>query len=56
MYLMHMFVLIPVFGWVKSFGLPTLTVMLLSALITYVICALVSRLLAILPKSKYIVG
>ena len=56
MYLMHMFVLIPVFGWVKSFGLPTPAVMLLSALITYVICALVSRLLAILPKSKYIVG
>ena len=56
MYLMHMFALIPVFAWVKSWGIATPLVMLISAFITYVICAVVARLLAFLPKSKYIVG
>lgn len=56
MYLMHMFVLMPVFAWVRSWGIPTPMVMLLSAFITYVICATAARLIAFLPKSKYIVG
>lgn len=56
MYLMHMFALIPVFAWVRSWGISTPLVMLLSALITYVICAVAARLLAFLPRSKYIVG
>lgn len=55
-YLMHIFVLIPVFAWVNSWGIPTLAVMLLSAAITYVICIVIARLLSFLPKSKYIVG
>lgn len=56
MYLMHMFALVPVFAWVKSWGIATPLVILISAAITYVICAVVARLLAFLPKSKYIVG
>lgn len=56
MYLMHMFILIPVFAWVKSWGMPTLAVMLLSAAVTYVICAVLTRLVALIPKSKYIIG
>ena len=56
MYLMHMFVLIPVFAWVSSWGVATPLVMFVSAAITYVICAAVARILAFLPKSKYIVG
>lgn len=55
MYLMHMFVLIPVSGLVASWGIPTVFVMLLSALITYVICAVLARLIAFLPKSQYLV-
>ena len=56
MYLMHMFVLVPVFAWVKSWGVPTPAVMLISAAITYVICAVIARLIAFIPKSKYIIG
>lgn len=56
MYLMHMFALIPVLAWVRSWGIPTPLVMILSAAITYVICAISARLLAFLPKSKYLVG
>jgi surface polysaccharide O-acyltransferase-like enzyme len=56
MYLMHMFALTPVFGWVNSWGIPTPCVMIVSAVITYLVCAVTARLLAFLPKSKYIVG
>lgn len=56
MYLMHMFVLTPVFGWVSSWGVTTPLVMLISAAMTYVICAIAARLLSFLPKSRYIVG
>ncbi len=56
MYLMHMFVLVPVFAWVSSWGVATPLVIFVSAAITYVICAVAARILAFLPKSKYIVG
>lgn len=56
MYLMHMFALTPVFAWVRSWGIATPLVMLISAVITFVICAISARILAFLPKSKYIVG
>ncbi len=56
MYLMHMFVLIPVFAWINSAGWAMPFVIFTSAVITYVICAVAARLLAFLPKSKYIVG
>lgn len=56
MYLMHMFILVPVFACVQSWGLATPLVMLVAAFITYILCALVSRLLAFLPKSKYLIG
>ena len=56
MYLMHMFILIPVSAWVKSWGLPTPVIMLLSAIVTYVICAVVAKVMSFLPKSKYIIG
>ncbi len=56
MYLMHMFVLIPVFAWINSTGWAMPYVIFSSAAVTFVICAVVARLLAFLPKSKYIVG
>ena len=56
MYLMHMFVLVPVFAWVQSWGMPTPAVMIISAGITYLICAVLARLIAFIPKSRYIIG
>ena len=56
MYLMHMFALVPVFAMVSSWNLPTPLVMIVSALITFVVCAVVTRLLVFIPRSKYIVG
>lgn len=56
MYLMHMLFLPFVFTWVRSWGIATPFVMLLTAFITYSISAVVSRLISFLPKSKYIVG
>ncbi len=56
MYLMHMFVLTPVFSWINSTGLATALVMFISAILTYIICALLARLIAFIPKSKYIMG
>ncbi len=55
-YLMHMVFLTPVFSRVSSWGLPTPLVMLLSTLFTFTACILATRLLACLPKSKYIIG
>ncbi len=56
MYLMHMFVLAPVFGWINSTGLAMPLVIFISAAITYLICALAARLLAFLPKSRFLIG
>lgn len=55
-YLMHMFVLIPVFAWVNSWGIATPLVMILTAVITYLTCILLTRLIAFLPESRYIIG
>ena len=56
MYLMHMVALVPVFAWVRSWGVATPVVMLVSALMTYVLCAVAARLIAFIPKSKYLIG
>ncbi len=56
MYLMHMFALTPVVSWFSSLGLAMPFVIFISASVTYIICALVARLLAFLPKSKYLIG
>ncbi len=55
-YLMHMFVLTPVFGFMNSTGLAMPYVIFSSAIITYLICMVLARLLAFLPKGKYLVG
>lgn len=55
-YLAHMFVLVPVFGWVYSWGIETPLVMVISAILTMIITAIVVEILSLLPKSKYIVG
>lgn len=55
-YLAHMFVLVPTFAWVSSWGLATPLTMLTSALLTFTITTIVIELIALIPKSKYIVG
>lgn len=55
-YLMHMLLLTPVFGWVRSWGLATPLTMILTASITFVSCTVICRLISYIPKSKYIIG
>lgn len=55
-YLAHMFVLVPTFAWVSGWGMPTPLVMVISALLTMVFTAIFVELIALLPKSKYIIG
>lgn len=55
-YLLHMFVLVAVFDIVKGWALGTPLTMFLSAILTYIGSIVVTKLLSLLPKSKYIVG
>ena len=55
-YLAHMFVLVPVFGWVNSWGIATPLVMVISAMLTMIITAILVEIVSLLPKSKYFVG
>lgn len=55
-YLMHIFVLVFVFAQVSSWGLNTPSVMFVSTIITFVICAILAKLISYLPKSKYLIG
>lgn len=55
-YLMHMFILVPVFAWVNSWGLPVPAVMLLATTITFVTSGIIAQLISLLPFGKYIVG
>lgn len=55
-YLAHMFVLVPVFGWVNNWGMATPLVMVVSAMLTMAITAVIAEIVSLLPKSKYIIG
>lgn len=55
-YLVHIFVLVAVYDTVMQWALSTPLIMVLTATITFIISAIVVRLIALLPKSKYIVG
>lgn len=55
-YLMHIFVLVPVFAWVSTWGIGTPLTMLCTAVVTFSACAILTRLIAYIPKSKYIIG
>ena len=53
-YLMHIFVLTAVFGIVSGWGLATPWVIILSAVITFLTCAVCAWGISLLPKSKYL--
>lgn len=55
-YLLHMFVLVAVFDIVKGWEIGTPLTMFTSAIITYVVSMLITKLLSLLPKSNYIIG
>ena len=55
-YLVHMFVLIAVFSFVSTWGLSTPIVIILTAITTFVVSAIIVQLLKLLPKSKYFIG
>ena len=55
-YLMHMFILVPVFAWVRTWDMSTPLTMISSAVITYITGIIITRLLSFIPKSKYFIG
>jgi surface polysaccharide O-acyltransferase-like enzyme len=55
-YLLHMFVLVAAFDIVSSWSLGTPLTMLVSAALTFIVATLLTKLISLLPKSKYIVG
>ena len=55
-YLIHIFVLVAAFNIISEWQLPTLTTILLTASSTFVVCIILTRLIALLPKSKYLIG
>lgn len=55
-YLIHIFVLVAVFDVVSSWGIATPLIMLLTATLTFIISALLTRLISLLHKSKYLIG
>lgn len=56
MYLMHIFILVPTFAWVTSWGIGTPATIFVSALLTFLFCAGIARLISLLPKNKYLIG
>lgn len=55
-YLLHMFVLVAVFDIVSSWCLGTPLTMFISAILTFIGSVILTKLLSLLPKSKYIIG
>jgi peptidoglycan/LPS O-acetylase OafA/YrhL len=55
-YLMHIFVLVAVFDIVSQWGLATPLVMVITAALTFCISALLTRIITLLPKSKFLIG
>lgn len=55
-YLVHIFVLVAVFDTLNGLGLTTPVMMILTSIATFIISALIVKLLSLIPKSKYIIG
>lgn len=56
MYLMHIFVLGFVFNRTESLSFSTPVTILITGTLTFMICAIVAKLISYIPKSKYIIG
>lgn len=55
-YLIHMFVLVAVFDIISSWSLGTPLTMLLSAVVTFTTSVIITKIISLLPRSKYIIG
>ncbi|MBP3455762.1 MAG: acyltransferase family protein [Alistipes sp.] len=55
-YLMHIFVLTAAYDIISQWALATPVTMLLTAAATFVVCAVATRIISLIPKSKYIIG
>lgn len=55
-YLLHMFILVAVFDIVSSWSIGTPLTMFVSAALTFIVSVIITKLLSLLPKSKYIIG
>ena len=55
-YLMHMFVFVFFNTAVSSLALPTPVHILVTALLTFSVCAILARVISIVPGSKYLLG
>ncbi len=56
MYLMHIFILVFWNAKCVAWGFPTLLAIVASAVLTFLCSAIITRLIAFIPKSKYIIG
>lgn len=61
MYLMHLFFLAPIAAWIidgdaSKPSIPVALAIPVIAILTFVCCAITTKLLSLLPKSKYIIG
>lgn len=55
-YLMHIFVLTAAYDIISAWSLPTPATMLLTAATTFAACAVITRIISLIPYSKYIIG
>lgn len=55
-YLIHIFVLVAVYDTITQHSLSTPLTMILTAVGTFVVSAIIVRLISLIPKSKYIIG
>lgn len=55
MYLMHIFILGAIYSQLEG-SLPTPAVIVLTGIITFLLCALLSKCLSLLPGSRYVIG
>lgn len=55
-YLMHIFILGATFSVVETLALSTPVTILITGVMTFIICCVVSKILSLIPNSKYIIG
>ena len=55
-YLMHMFALVAIHSTVLGWHLSTLATILTSATLTFIVCCIVVRVVAYLPKNRFLIG
>lgn len=55
-YLMHIFILGMVFSVIETMSLSTPITIILTGVLTFVLCCIITKLISFIPNSKYIIG